>query len=250
LRLAVIPAESLTHSTTRHPNLMKLPSLRALLLLPFGTGCAMAATPVPSWYGLNSTHQAYFFDTGSFTPAANTLDNLYGSPVATVTLGPLADGWQDPADELDNPGLNKDGSWDLGKNGNITLNMLAAPSAPAPGTFYRVFFEVHTVAYEGITPLPAFDTLGLTPEDLQQTVTEEGPDPLVSGAFWRRVKWTGYFDNVTTNALAFALKPPTDKTTQIDSFEVFTQYQVVPEPSAAILLVAPALGWCVRRRRA
>lgn len=229
---------------------MKLPSLRALLLIPLGTGCAMAATPVPSWYGLNSTHQAYFFNSGSFTPAANTLDNLYGTPVATVTLGSLADGWQNPAEEFDNPGLNGDGSWDLGISGSISLNMLAAPSAPAPGTFYRVYFEVHTVAYEGITPLPVFDTLGLTTYDLQQTVTTEGPDPLVSGAFWRRVKWTGYVDNITTNALAFALKPPATKTTQIDSFEVFTQYQVVPEPSASFLLVAPALAWTIRRRRA
>lgn len=229
---------------------MKLTSLRVLLAAALSTGCAMAATPVPSWFGLNSTHQAYFFGTGSTTPTADTLANPYGTPVATVTLGTFADGWQNPAEEFDNPGLNGDGAWDLGINGNISINMLAAATTPAPGTFYRVQFEIHTVAYEGITPLPVFDTLGLTAHDLQQTVTTEGPDPLVSGAFWRRVKWTGYFDNLSTNALTFLLTPPTNKTSQIDSFEVFTQYQVVPEPSAAILLVAPALGWCVRRRRA
>lgn len=211
---------------------------------------AMAATPLPSWYGeANTTRQGYTFGTGSLNPAPDILENPYGTPSATVVLGTFSDGWQDPVAPYDLAGVNDDGAWDLGKAGSISVTCPIAPLAAAPGTTYRVDFEVYSVAYFGITALPLFDSLGLTTNDLIYTQTTVANDPQFPGASWQGLKWTGYFTNQTSNTISFLIKAPANNTAVVDTFEVFTRMTLIPEPSAFLLVLAPAAAWSARRRR-
>ncbi|RYD24522.1 MAG: hypothetical protein EOP87_25950 [Verrucomicrobiaceae bacterium] len=230
---------------------MKSLALRIFIASAGGILGASAATPVPAWFGgPNSTHQAFLFTSNDTTPDANTVQNPYGTPVSTVTLGGFATGWQNPANPIQQSGALADGAWDLGTAGSITVQMNAALNPAPVGSFYRTFFHVYAVAYEasGFVELPTFETVGLSPVDLLRTQSLVLNKP--PGASYQGILWTGYVDNLTTNSLTFRLNSPAASLSVVDSFEVFTQYQLIPEPSAAFLLIAPALAWTVRRRRA
>lgn len=215
-----------------------------------GLDDAMAATPLPSWYGdSNTTRQGYTFTSGSLSPTPEIHENPYGTPVATVVLGTFSDGWQDPLAPYDLAGVDDDGAWDLGKGGTINLTFQIAPFAAAPGTTYRVDFQVYTVAYYGITALPSLDTLGLSANDLTLTQNTVANDPLFPGATWQGLKWTGYFENQTSSTISFQIKAPANNTSVVDTFEVFTLVTVIPEPSAFLLILTPAAAWAARRRR-
>lgn len=211
---------------------------------------ATGATPLPSWYGTpGSTHQGYTFGNGSLTPAADILDNPYGTPAATVVIGSFSDDWQDPNATYDLAGVNDDGAWDLGRAGTITVILPFTQIAASPGVTYRVDFEVYTVAYFGITSLPLFDSHGLPVNGLTLAQNTVATDPLFPGATWQGLNWTGYFDNLTSNTITLSIKSPTNNTSVVDSFEIFTHVTVIPEPSPFLLVIAPAAAWIVRRRR-
>jgi hypothetical protein len=209
-----------------------------------------AATPLPVWYGEpNTTRQGYEFTNNSITPSATILENSYGLPITTITLGGFADGWQDPANPIELSGVLANGAWDLGTAGAITAQCRVAANAPLPGSYYRIDFMVYAVAYRGITALPLFDSLGLTGRDLVLTQTTVAEDPIFPGATWEGRTWTGYFDHVTTNIVGFAIKSPANNTSVIDTYEIFTKATLVPEPSAILLWFMPVAAWSLRRRR-
>jgi hypothetical protein len=222
----------------------------AFILAAYGFSAAIAATPIPTWYGEpDTTRQGYEFTDGSFSPVPEVLENPYGTPVASVTLGGFSDGWQDPDSEFDLTGVLEDGAWDLGTAGAITVILKVAEDPPEPGSFYRIQFQIYVVAYLGITALPSLDTLGLAAEDLTLSQSLVAPDPLFPGATWQGRTWTGYFDSVTTNQIGFAVKAPANNTSVVDTFEVFTQVTLIPEPSAALMILASFLAWSLRRSR-
>jgi hypothetical protein len=222
----------------------------AAYLAACGFSSAIAATPLPAWYGdPDTTRQGYEFTSGSFSPLPEILENPHGTPVASVTLGGFSDGWQDPESEFDLTGVLEDGAWDLGTAGAITVMLKVAENPPEPGTFYRIQFQIYVVAYLGITALPGLDTLGLTAGDLTFSQTLVATDPLFPGATWQGLKWTGYFDNVTTNQIGFAIQAPTNNTSVVDTYEVFTQVTLVPEPSAVLMVFSSFLAWSLRRSR-
>ena len=214
------------------------------------TGGVRASTPLPGWYGQpGTTRQGYWFDSSSLTPSANIMENPYQTPVASVSPGAFSDGWQDPMHTIDLSGVLLDGAWDLGIAGSITVVCQVAANPPAPGTHYRVDFEVYAVAYRGITALPSLDTLGLLANDLVLTQTLVAEDPEFPGASWQGRMWTGYFESLQTNTVSFAVKAPSNNTSVVDTYEVFTKVTLIPEPSLVMLSVVSALGWSLRRRR-
>lgn len=224
--------------------------LRLFLAWSGGVVVLSAATPLPPWYGQpNSTRQGYYFDTNSQSPAANVLENPHGTPGATIVLGNFSDGYQDPGNSIDLNGVNNDGAWDLGISGTITVQLNGAPAPPPPGSYYRFYFEVYVVSYQGITALPLFEAVGLTPVDPVRQQSLVAPDPLFPSATWEGITWTGYFDNVLTNDLTFRIKAPSNNTSVVDSLEVFTHYTLVPEPSATLFVLGATIGWASRRRR-
>jgi len=227
-------------------------SLLAVVTIFAGGGIEIvgAATPLPAWYGqANTTREGYEFTNASLTPAATLLENANGTPAAVVSLGSFADGWQDPANPVQLSGVAQNGAWDLGTAGAITVQCAVAANPPVAGTFYRIDFEVYVVAYKGITALPSLNTLGLAANDLTLTQTTVAVDPVFPGATWEGLKWTGYFDNVSTNTVSFAAQSPTNNTSIVDTYEVFTRATLVPEPSTILLFILPAAAWLLQRRR-
>ena len=183
---------------------------------------ARAATPIPAWEGEpNTTRQGYAFTSGSLTPAAEILRNPYQTPAATVTLGTFNDGWQNPQIPWANCGVLRDGAWDIGKAGTIAVTCKVAATLPATG--YRIDFVVYAVAYRGLTAMPSFECPGLTASNLTLTQAKVATDPKFPSASWEGLKWTGYFDNVTTNTVSFVIKSPANNMSVIDTYEVFTK---------------------------
>lgn len=228
---------------------LHLRSLVALLSV-CGFSAATAATPLPLWYGDDgTTRQGYLFTSGVVNPTPEILESPYGMPTATVAVGGFSDGWQDPASEFDLTGVLEDGAWDLGIAGTITVMLEAAQDPPPPGTFYRIDFQVYAVSYLGITALPTLDTLGLTAGDLTITQSFVAVDPLFPGASWQGLTWTGFYDNMDTNLISFAVKAPFNNTSVVDTYEVFTRVTLVPEPSSALMFMASLMAWTLRRSR-
>ena len=222
----------------------------AASLAACGFSAATAATPLPAWYGEpDTTRQGYEFTNGGVNPVPEILENPYGTPTSSVTLGGFATGWQNPASPTDLSGVAEDGAWDIGTAGTITVMLKVAEDPPETGTFYRIQFQVYAVAYLGITGLPGLDTMGLSAEDLTLSQSLVAVDPQFPGATWQGLKWTGTFDNVTTNQVAFAVKAPGNNISVVDTFEVFTQVTLVPEPSSVLMILASLFAWSLRRSR-
>jgi hypothetical protein len=231
---------------------MKPLAKHILLASVGGILTSQGATPLPDWYGdPDTTLQSYLFTDDDLTPDANTLENPYGTPVATVTQGQFASVWQDPSDPIAQSGATSDGAWDLGVAGDITVQFDAAADPAPPDSFYRIYFHVYSIGYQdsGFVALPTFEVVGLTPNDLVQSqalVLDKG-----FGASYQGLLWTGYLDNLQTNALTFRLNASSVSLTVADSFEIFTRTEVilVPEPSTSFLMLVPAFAWVARRRR-
>ena len=225
------------------------PSLLFAAVL-LATGALLkAATTSPVWYGPpGTTRQGYTFGTSSQTPAADPLENAYGTVSSQITLGAFSDGWQDPSDPVDLSGLNSDGSWDLGLSGKFVVSAPYVPAAAPPGQFYRVDFHVFAVGYRGITALPNFTLTGVTPAGVTMTQAMVAADPLFPGATWESRTWTGSFDTISATPVSFIITAPNNNTSVVDTVEVFTRFTLIPEPGAAALTLLASICF-VRRRR-
>ena len=230
---------------------MKTSPPRLLALLPLAMACfagqAEGAAAVQDWYGGNlSSHQAFFFSSDDPTPAPDQLTGSFGAAGLTVSPGFAASGWQDPGAAFTSPGIDDDGAWDLGNQGFIEVTLPVAALAAEPGTSYKIDFLIYVSGMVTPTSLPALDTMGLTPQDLVvQTATGPADGEL---SRWDNRTWTGSFEGVTDNAVTFRIQAPTNGSV-IDSFEVYTNVTVVPEPSFMLLGLLAGLPVVLRRRR-
>ena len=204
------------------------PSCLLALAMAFSAGGfngVRAVTPLPVWYGEpRTTRTGYIFDNNSLSPLPNLSENPFGSPAATVTLGTVADGWQDPQIPWDNSGVLSDGAWDIGKTGVISVTVPFAPTVPPAGMYYDVAFLVRTVAYKGIMALPSFDSSVTPALDLVLSQATVAQDPMFSGATWEGLTWTGHVAHVSASNLSLAIKSPANNMSVVDTYEVFTQY--------------------------
>ena len=114
-----------------------------------------------------------------------------------------------------------DGAWDIGKSGSIAVSCKVATAAPA--NTYRIDFQIYAVAYKGVFVMPSLECPGLTPQNLMLIQTMVATDPKFPGATWEGLKWTGYFDNVTTDTVNFVIKSPVNGMSLIDTYEIFTK---------------------------
>jgi hypothetical protein len=226
------------------------PSAILAALVGGGASLASAATPLPSWYGQpNSTRQGYTFNTSSLTPSVNLLENSYGTPIVTITLGGFNDGWQNPSNPIQLSGVASDGAWDLGTSGKISMQVPINSVPLAPGNFYLVDFQIYAVGYRNPTVLPGFDVTTYTPAGVTLSTGTVAVDTIFPGSSWDFRTWTGQLNGVSGNTVTFNLTSPANNTAVIDSYEVFTRFTLVPEPGGSVLLILPALGWISLRRR-
>src|SRR6185436_17617383 len=94
----------------------------------------------PCWRGTaGTTFQNWSFH-NSANPVAPEAKNSPGSPQASITLGPLALGWQDI---LAGFGC-KQGYWDLGSGGQISL---ALPNIAGSPTSYK-YIQIQTTEFQ------------------------------------------------------------------------------------------------------
>jgi hypothetical protein len=222
--------------------------LAALVLLTPGFG----AVVLPVWFGdPNTTSQVFLFDTPSLTPAPNVSGNPYGTTSASVDVGFFGNGWENPADlPISNPGFDGDGAWDVGagNDGSITFQVPVAPSDPGPGMSYRLDIMIYVIAYRDLQELPEASVLGLAPGDLLLTSSNILSTRPPAGS-WRELTWQGLKEDHATDSITIALTPPTGDVSVIDRVEIYTRYEVVPEPSTAVLSLLAAWAFCLRRRR-
>lgn len=229
---------------------LKFPITATALVLLALADFSRAATPLPLWYGQpGTTRQGYLYTGGSLTPAANPLENAYGTVSSQITLGSFSDGWQDPNDPIDLTGVDADGAWDLGRSGKIAIAAPAAPSDAAPGFYYRVDFQVYAVGYRGISALPSFSMDSIVPQNLSMSSATVANDPLFPGASWDSRTWTGEFYTTSAAPVVFNITAPANNTSVVDTVEVFTRFTLIPEPGTALLAGLSAVFCFLRRKR-
>lgn len=223
-------------------------ALMGMAFLSTGFG----AVTLPTWFGEpNTTSQVFLFNTASTTPSPNNSANPYGTTSATVDVGFFGNGWENPADlPISNPGFNGDGAWDIGagNDGSITFEVPVAPAAPGPGQSYRLDIMIYVIAYKDLQELPLPSVLGLAPGDLVLTGSNVLSTRPPAGT-WRELTWEAVKSGHGGSAITVALTPPTGDVSVIDRVEIYTRYEVVPEPSVALLAVISGLALCSRRRR-
>lgn len=228
--------------------------LPVLLIATLGlsAGSLFGAVTLPSWNGQpNTTSQVFQFTTGSTTPGPNSSSNPYGTATGVVDQGAVGNGWEDPNTQFSNPGHDGDGSWDvgLGSDGSLSFNVPVAPGMLAPGQSYRIDIMIFAHVFVSLAqpPVPSVD--GLAPGDLvlqnQGVLSTYG----MTGATWQYRTWTGTLEDYTSGAITVALTPPNGAVSAIDRVEIYTQYTLVPEPTAPLLTLIPLAAWCLRRRR-
>jgi hypothetical protein len=216
-------------------------------------GLSPAATVIPIWAGdPGTTQQEYQFDTNSLSPMANALANPFGTPAGTVSITDFfASGWQDPSSASALSGVASDGAWDVGREGTFTVDVPFSPGAPPAGSYYRVDFHVHVVAYQlaGISAVPDLVDGGMTVHDPSFDQITIAPDPEFAAAKWEGLTWAGYFDGVTDpSPISFQIKAPASTLSVLDTVEVFTRYSLIPEPSVPLLVMAGVAILGVTRR--
>jgi hypothetical protein len=169
--------------------------------------------------------------------------------VATITLGAFSDGWQNPANPIQLSGVLSDGAWDFGSAGKISIQVPVIPAPISPGDVYRVEFLIYAVGYRNPTILPGLDIPGFIPSGLTLAEGTVAVDPIFPGSSWDFRTWTGELNNVASGAITFNLTSPAGNSSVVDTYEVFTRYTLIPEPTGTCLLLMPFVGLILARRR-
>lgn len=224
-----------------------------LLVFP----AAAHATPSgPEWAGsANTTHQRDIFpDDGQMRMAEDFEENqnTYGGSNLEISVGALGEGWQDPEG---NPSFNvtrsdSGGAWDLGLDGDMTWAVSFAPPLGA-GETYDVDYFVNVVFEHGLFDQPELSITGYP--NIPEGAVTTGFDPAEDSPFrsWSLITWDGTLTGVNSNELSFVLDAGGDDGSLIDTYDVYTQYALIPEPGAyaAILGGGVLLFLLVRRSR-
>jgi len=109
----------------------------AAILLSAGAAASGAAFDPPSWAGSpGSAHQEWEFATNASPPIATAVTNVYGTPSATVTVGPFNSGWWDCAPDVFG---SQQGFWDLGAVGTFVATV---PNDTAHLEYKEVWVQV------------------------------------------------------------------------------------------------------------
>jgi hypothetical protein len=195
-------------------------------------------TSPPSWRGTNlSTFQAWGFPNNNQVNVAPTLvNNIYGSPVANISLGAFASGYLTFL-----PGLGTQTNyWDLGgSGGSIALSI-----PHLSGLFTEIRFQI--TYFQAITQPPV---ISITNSFAAASVLSSGTTV---------VETVPALGQWLTTATTYLLTPSADVTdyywiisggngSVVESVVVDTR-TIVPEPSAVVLLLL-GFGALVFNRR-
>jgi uncharacterized repeat protein (TIGR01451 family) len=154
----------------------------------------------PCWRGQpGSTHQHWAF-AGNDNPAAPELVSSPGNPQADVVVGALALGWQDVL-----PGFGcKQGYWDLGSGGTITLsvpNIIAPPIVAYKYVRLQVTEFRDSLAYN-VSPTKSVSGATLVSQQETSIETTLTGEWIVHESIWR-------FPNCPVDETIVVTAPPT-----------------------------------------
>lgn len=228
---------------------------RPLLVACFGISflvtysSATVNLPVsPSWYGDDqTTFQSYTFATDSTSAAPDVDENANGNPEMLVNYVPdtgVGTGYQDPEEDIDVHRV--DGAWDLGPDGDITYDIpVAPPVGDGPGYVVDVFVGV---VYES----GLFQTPNIVSTPNSAIVTSEDPNFEQDGIInWGLLTGETNIEDLQNDSISVLVDATGDDGSLVDTVEIHTRYEVIPEPKVFGLIVGMCLLVCVplvRRR--
>lgn len=230
--------------------------LRAAMFTALLAGLVPVATanpPPPEWAGEDdTTSQRYIFTTDNPMAMAEEFDNEYGNPALQVTVDSetapgFGSGWQDPDDD----GVTREdsgGAWELGPNGDITVSVPFADEL-SEGFSYDVDFFVNIVYATGFYGPPSPGIESHTPDS--ETVSVQPGFDTAGPVSWDLMVWEGTLTDVQTNTLSFVADSTGEFGSLVDTYEVYTDFTLVPEPATyaaifggvAFLAVAAGRRW-------
>lgn len=226
------------------PSLTRVPVVMAL----FGLFAVKAATlnaaalaPLPSWFGdANTTYQSYTFSTDSLSPAPEEMTNPYGSPTAQIEVVPslgVGVGYQDPDPNV--PSINRTGgAWDLGPAGSMLFEIPVGPALPS-GQFYVVDVFVNVIYESGLYYPP---NLIPTPSAAVSVFDDPNFDQ-INIVRWGLRSSEASLTAVSGDTISLLLDVPgetgvtEDTGSIVDTVELHTSYQIVPEPLSLPLVM-------------
>ncbi len=189
----------------------------------------------PLWRGQpGSTFQEWTFDTDANPAAPTLLNNPYGAPAATITVGAFGAGWQQQL-----PGLgSQTGYWDIGDAIEGAQIVLDIPNRPVQDLYKEIWVQV--TSYVDINQAPLVSVPGATLLGSDQAIVEQVPE----GGSWvlDLTKWR-IEPNPSQEQIVLSAIPMFGAT--IDQIVVDTI--CVPEPATLLTLVVGGIALLRRR---
>ena len=212
--------------------------LTGLLLVGSLSLKAAIVLPGPTWAGdADTTFQSYTFTTSSTTAAPENVTNPYGTPEMLVTVVPfigVGTGYQDPSD----PGkiYFQDGAWDLGPDGSILFDI---PVAPPVGSGLGYIVDVFVnVIYEPTSFIYNVPDVLYTPASVASTTVNPSYTVDVDGFPWGLLTSETTIGSTPTELIQVLVDATGSNGSLIDTVEIHTRYQVIPEPESMALIMA------------
>lgn len=206
-----------------------LVTMTALCLCAVVSGAFAADMVAPSWRGqAGTTFQQWNFSSDANPAAPDFVNNAYGSPSASITVGDFGCGW---FEEL--PGFGSaTGYWDLGSEGTIALDINS-------GSATEVWVQV--AYFLDMSQAPVVNVANGTWISGDTHVVESmefGGGWFVDQSVWQIAAGSN---------LAITFIGSADFGSLVDSVVVDTN--AVPEPASLVAMLAGLGGMLIRRRR-
>ena len=211
-----------------------------LTILAVAAAAVLANSPIiptPPWRGLEgTTFEEWQFGTATNPAAPDVVNNPYGTPSAAIQLGDLAKGWVDASQSAFG---NRQGFWDLGSGGTISLTI---PNRPVPLEYKEIWVAVTYFADIPRPPVVSVPNGTAYGGPIAPILLEAMP----TGAEWyAEVTMWRIYPNPDQETILITADGQFGS--MIDTVTVDTY--CVPEPATLALLALGGLGLIIRRKR-
>jgi len=206
----------------------------ALIFVALQAGAYQPITP-PVWADDPDTVELlYLFPDDNQTLTADRATVPFGAPSASVALGLINDGWQDPVNPISSSGGDADnGAWDLGAGPEGAIHMTLVLGDQAGGSSfesYNVKIKINAVCYQLMTQLPSLALQEYQLSNLVTTDSDAFSDP--SMGTWKNRTWTAEIADVRDNSITLSIVAHAWGSL-IDAVEVYALATVQNVPTTA-----------------
>jgi hypothetical protein len=210
--------------------------LTLALTLTLSTGALAHDLMPPPWRGQpNSTLQEWTFNTDANPAVPDRVDNLFGAPTATITVGAFGSGWQEQL-----PGLGtQTGYWDIGDAVEGAQIAFEIPNSPDARLYKEIWVQV--TSWVDLNQAPIVNVPGAMFLGSEQVVVE----PVPTGGNWvmELTKWR-IEPNPSQEQIILAAVPMFGAVVD----QVVVDTICTPEPASLLILLAGGTAALIRRR--